>query len=111
MTPDSRYGVFGAVDSDVLSVAGTGGTLLRAVAPFLFYSLAENDFSALLNQIGLAGAGPASPFFDPGLAAAPTPWISHLENALNPSGDAWVPDPRFGFSYTPEENFFTGTAA
>lgn len=110
LTPDNLYIAFEAVTNDIFSVDGTSGSLLQASAPFLFYSITNNEFSTMLNQVGLAGVDPTSPFFDPVLSAPSTPWLLYLNSVLNPTNATFVPDPALGISFTPDQNFYAATA-
>jgi hypothetical protein len=92
-------------DSGELLMATGGGLVFEADAPFLFYDIANNNFSTGLNMLGVAGAPVGTAFYDNTLAALSSPSLALLNNELNPGGAGFLGDLPLGVSFTPGVNF------
>ena len=92
-------------DSASLLMQTGAGTVFEADAPFLFYDIANNEFSTELNMLGLAGAPAGTSFFDPTLASVLSPSLTLLNSELNPSGAGFLGDLPLGASFTPGVDF------
>ena len=98
-----------AADSGDIQMQTASGVVFEAAAPFLFYDIANNDFSTELNMLGLAGAVAGTAFNDGTLANLSSAVLSALNAELNPGGVSFLGDIPLAVSFTPGTNFSTLT--
>jgi hypothetical protein len=89
---------------DRLTIADGSSGYLSAEVPFLVYQDATNSFYGEMTNIGLAGADPSQPFYDPTLTGTGSPWIAELRELLDPASPNFDPSEKLWFTYNPSDN-------
>lgn len=107
---DEATAVFWALGSDSFSISGAGGVFQTSDLPYLFYDLTENLFFGALFNTKIAGVPSTSIHYDPLLMAESSPFLTLVDNWLDPGSQAFEPDLYYYFTLAPDVPFYDLTA-